>query len=226
MCSQISLPGNEILTDFRKSRVAIEYLHRLRKGKQETSIFWVHASDRGRFIEGCQDTSLEITDNFKESFHKTTPQTPQGCSASGDGVLALVKAWLSGRQSGPWLLILDNTDNAGLFANGRDQPQSVLSAIPHSDSGRILIALRSCGPASQLVHDESYRIPVLAMSKTEGVTLLCRMLPEDQSPAQDFSALAKSLDFLPLAMKQAAAYCQASRGRTSISGYLALFRVQ
>jgi hypothetical protein len=148
------------------------------------------------FKDIYQSIIFEIAERFKESYQKLAPQTPGTKTSDGESVLALVKTRLSSRESGPWLLVLDNADHVEIFAPGYNQPQSILSSIPHSEEGSILITSRDYNVASQIVSNDVCLTQILAMAEKECISLSRNIIARDQSPTSDSAALAKKLDYL------------------------------
>jgi hypothetical protein len=64
-------------------------------------VVWIHASNLTRFRQGYRDMADKLLLPGREDLKAD--------------VLQLVHAWLSDRRSGPWLMILDNVDDDGIF---------------------------------------------------------------------------------------------------------------
>ncbi|KAK6714820.1 hypothetical protein SNK04_005751 [Fusarium graminearum] len=216
------------LTDKSKSQVAIEFAHHVHDEAPQTSVFWVHASSKLRFEEAYRS----IAD---------TLQLPRRNNPDVD-VLRLVRDWMQTEEAGSWLMVLDNVDDVNLFhpsANASEnkaanQPtgenaiassdQRPLAAyLPKYRSGTILITSRSMDAAERLTgsHKAIYRVP--AMDDTRGLRLLQNKLNGDfdKDAAVD---LLRALDYIPLAITQAAAYINRRAPRASVQTYLDAFR--
>lgn len=83
---------------------------------------------------------------------------------------------------------------------------------------------RSRGIGEQFKDDDAALIHVTAMAPSEAVELFRNSLPEDKTPVSQVEELAKTLDFLPLAIKQAISYIRAFEPMTSIGEYLIKFK--
>ena len=140
--------------------------------------------------------------------------------------LQLLRDWLCDVARGPWLVILDNADDARvLLGNPSTSEQADKSAfharldcIPPSNNGQLLVTSRTTEAAKQLV-DWKDTIVVGPMGEDQALTLLRRNVGIGYTE-QDALQLARALDFIPLAMTQAAAYICQSAGRCMIRRYL------
>lgn len=115
-------------------------------------------------------------------------------------------------------MILDNADDArvllGAPSTGEqaDKPafNARLDCIPPCSDGQLLVTSRTAEAAKQLV-DWNDMIVVKPMSENQALTLLCNKLGIKHSK-EDALQLARELDFMPLALTQAAAYIRQSAG--------------
>ncbi|KAL8944298.1 MAG: hypothetical protein Q9211_000638 [Gyalolechia sp. 1 TL-2023] len=204
-----------------KSQLAIELGYRIREQSPGTWVLWVHAGSTARFEQSFRD----IAD------HVNIPgrQDPKA------NIFKLVHGWLAGGKSGQWLLILDNADDphflpeAGSAAWGRQgtsvdgEPRQPLSAyLPQSQHGSILVTSRSKAVALNLVEEKDI-IAVQPMAPSDALVLFKKKLGslvEDDN----LTELADALDFMPLAIAQAAAYISQRAPRYSVQRYLEDFR--
>ncbi|KEY70103.1 hypothetical protein S7711_10298, partial [Stachybotrys chartarum IBT 7711] len=210
-----------------KSQLAIEYAYRLREKSPETWVFWIHASNAARFEQSIRD----IADCAK-IYGRQNPKA---------NILQLVYGWLHDKTNGPWVLILDNLDNAGFLTStsggiggesgGGSESQAgeaentgsrpLLSYIPHCQHGSILVTSRNRSAASELV-EEADIIDVEPMNVKDAVTLFKKKF---RQPISDdalglVTTLVASLEYMPLAIVQAAAYISQRWPRCSIKQYL------
>ncbi|KAH6694360.1 P-loop containing nucleoside triphosphate hydrolase protein [Leptodontidium sp. MPI-SDFR-AT-0119] len=200
-----------------KSQIAIEYSYRLRERDPDLWVFWVYASTAERF-EGAYRSIAATLDLPGADDPKTN-------------VLGLVSRWLSNTDYGRWLMILDNADDIDVFQKTQEGsskgcgPNLPLSSyIPQSISGSVLITTRDRRATSWLGTGYTSVIPVNLMTVEEADRLLLAKIPEGLSTAFDRAELVKELDYLPLAISQAAAYISAKAIRMSVSKYLMLYR--
>ncbi|KAL7762869.1 hypothetical protein ACKLNR_006227 [Fusarium oxysporum f. sp. zingiberi] len=208
--SRVAIAG---LGGVGKSQLAIEFAYRFADRSAETWVFWVHASTQARIIEGFKS----IANNVKL----------MGRDRPDADVLQLVFDWLSNGQNGKWLLVLDSADDSDVLlhstSGGNDDGRKLVEYLPQSPNGSILITTRNRDLAfrltgtSQMIHD------VGPMTQKEALMLLANSLGilSDANAAAD---LVRSLDFIPLAISQAAAYIQMRAPRTSLIQYLDEFR--
>ncbi|KAJ3522867.1 hypothetical protein NM208_g12684 [Fusarium decemcellulare] len=194
---------------FGKSQVAIQFAHHIHDESPQTSVFWIHASSKLRFEEAYRSIAQRL-------------ELPRRNDPDVD-VLGLVRDWLQTEEAGSWLMVLDNVDDVNLFHPGSrasgikaaNQPtdentniqsdQRPLAAyLPKCRSGTILVTSRSIDAAEKLTgsHKAIYRVS--AMDDTRGLQLLRNKLNGDfdRDAAAD---LLRALDYIPLAITQAAA---------------------
>ncbi|KAK2589784.1 hypothetical protein QQS21_012535 [Conoideocrella luteorostrata] len=81
-----------------KSQLAIEFAYRARERSSGTSVFWIHVSNISRFEQGFRDiaTSIKLPGR----------QDPKA------NIFQLLNEWLQDEAEGPWVLILDDVDDA------------------------------------------------------------------------------------------------------------------
>jgi tetratricopeptide (TPR) repeat protein len=206
-----------ILIDDSKSQLAIQYAHSIRDEAPQTFVFWVHASTQARFEEAYRD----IADRL---------QLP-GRSDPRANVLRLVRDWLRDEKNGRWVMIIDNADDIDVFFPSRkrqrdevpgDPPTSLATYLPQSCNGSILVTSRSKNVASRLAGGYNRINEVPAMDKGESLQLL-RMKLGDSPLEERATDLLRALDYIPLAITQAAAYINQS-ARMTVAGYLNEFQ--
>jgi len=218
-----------------KSQIAIHYAHQIRQSYPDTRVFWVYASTRPRFEEAYRTIARTL-------------QLP-GLNDPNIDVLSLVRDWLSNERNGNWLIILDNADDVGTFyAKSRCPGRGITSAqvdgilvptgisdesppsapplalfLPKTPNGKILITSRSIDAAEHLVgsHKNIFRVPV--MNGNQATELFRNKLAYLGNEA-GMPDLLRALDFLPLAISQAAAYINRRPYRMTIAAYLDEFR--
>ena len=150
-------------------------------------------------------------------------------------VFRLVHDWLRDGKNGRWLLILDNVDSPDLLFEARDasqrgqgtgvdsegrQPMSAY--LPQSQNGSILVTSRSKEVALNLVEEKDI-VAVAPMAAAHALSLFEKKLgPLDSG--DDTAELATALEFMPLAIVQAAAYISQRSPRYSVQRYLQDYR--
>ena len=152
---------------------------------------------------------------------------------TGDGkfdILHLVSRYLADEGNGPWLLILDNADDATVLLNPSASDvrsdavpvqRRLLDFVPRVQHGSVIITTRDRSCALNLTGYRCTPIEVLQMTLDESVELLRLFLP--QAHEDEASELVRELENVPLAISQAGAYIK-EVPRVSIPKYLAIFR--
>ncbi|KAH7108877.1 P-loop containing nucleoside triphosphate hydrolase protein, partial [Dendryphion nanum] len=212
--SKIALVG---LGGVGKSQLAIEHAHRTHERSPETWVFWVYASNAVRFEQSYRD----IADRVKIS----------GRRDSKANIFQLVHDWLRDGKS-RWLLILDNVDDArflldsqatghGQTAGSDSTPRPLRDYLPRCDRGSILVTTRNREAALELVEERDI-ITVEPMDKAQALALFEKKLGAKED-STEVNELAAALEYMPLAIVQAAAYITQRAPRCSVRQYLEEF---
>ena len=148
-------------------------------------------------------------------------------------MLRRVCNWLRSEASGKWLIILDNADDESFFNAGTYEAQGAVSGdardrltladlLPQNQNGSILVTSRNMDVAMKLSGGYRDIIQIQPMSPDEGLTLLQHKLvcPLD---GQETELLA-ALEYMPLAIIQAAAYINKRWPRITVTGYTQALR--
>ena len=189
-----------------KSQLAIEYTYRVQESSPR-SVFWVHSGTQARFMEGYQKIAGLLKMN--------------GWDDPKADTLQLVYDWLCNKENGNWVMVIDNADDETVFF---DRSAKVLfDYIPQSENGRILITSRNRDLAYKLTGSHRSIIEVKPMNEADALALLEKKLGSDVSNG-NASELLNVLDYMPLAITQAAAYIQQRAPRMSVKRYLEDFR--
>jgi len=177
-------------------------------------VLWVYASNAARFEQSYRD----IADRVK-IFGRQDPKAD---------IFKLVYDWLCNSKD-RWLLVLDNVDDARFLldvliaqrdeaANLRSAPKPLRSYIPHSERGSVLITTRNQDAALQLVERRNI-INVQPMNDVQASVLFKKKLEKEEDPIS-IDELATALEYMPLAIVQAAAYIAQKAPRCSVRQYL------
>jgi tetratricopeptide (TPR) repeat protein len=184
-------------------------------------VFWIHASNTDRIEQGYR----EITERAKIPGRKD-PKV---------NIFELVVSWLQDESKRTWVLVLDNLDDDAVLSipqpaasraqsGDRDDQlrRPLLAYLPQSQNGVILITTRTKSVATKLVEPRDV-IVVDPMTDIDAIMLLKKKLdmPVDDSDLQE---LASILEYMPLAIVQAAAYTQQKGARYSIRQYIKAFQ--
>ncbi|KAI6777588.1 uncharacterized protein J7T54_005374, partial [Emericellopsis cladophorae] len=136
-----------------------------------------------------------------------------------------VKRWLESTDSGRWLMVLDNADDAELFFNELAAPTAAASSdsklscfLPVCAHGAILVTTRNKKVGSWLAPGTP-PIEVGQMSEQESVGLLRGSLRQADGEAE-LLRLSSRLEHLPLALAQAVAFIQ--ENSISVTKYMQL----
>ncbi|RYP50881.1 hypothetical protein DL769_010894 [Monosporascus sp. CRB-8-3] len=218
--SRVALVG---LGGVGKSQLAIEHAYRVRdtfiKQNKEIWAFWVHAGTRARVEEGFKT----IADAAKIP----------GRNQPNADILQLVCQWLHNERNGQWLIVLDSADDVNVFY-GTDEKAKQTATIgegmrplwtylPQSSNGSILITTRDKELAFKLTGDHKNIIEVGPMDQDHALTLLATK-SGSQYNKDEGTKLVEELEYMPLAISQAAAYIVQRAPRTSVRKYLEEFR--
>jgi len=146
-----------------------------------------------------------------------------------------VHDWLRNNKKGKWILILDNVDDASFLvkaqctgqdwqtngiSSGNSRP--LVSYLPQCPNGSILITTRSNYVALKLVEQRDI-IAIKPMARADALALFERKLGWHDD-GDDAIELTAALEFMPLAIVQAAAYISQRAPRYSVQEYLQNFR--
>ncbi|OCK96219.1 putative kinesin [Cenococcum geophilum 1.58] len=221
---KLSVPASRILLvglgGVGKSQLAIEHCYRTAERSPGTWVFWVHASNAARLEQSYRD----IADQVKLAGRKD-PQAD---------VFKLVHDWLRDERHGKWLLVLDNADSATVLsppsdgrktqAGGGDGAlgQHLSRYLPPSRYGSVLVTSRTKQAASRLV-EESDIIQIEPMHDAGAQALLEKKLGNEVNKG-GIAELAAALEYMPLALVQAAAYIRKQAPRCSVRQYLKEFQ--
>jgi hypothetical protein len=189
----------------------------VRDESSTTWVFWVHAGTPARFGEGyrriAEATKMDGWDDPKAD------------------VLRLVRSWLCDESNGRWLMVVDNADDSSVLfpplhrtqvvevSNPGQAVEPLSDFLPQSPNGSILITSRSRDLAYGLTGNYANVIEVRPMDKGDALALLQKKLGCDVNK-DDAGELLHSLDYMPLAITQAAAYIAQRAPRMTVSRYL------
>ena len=151
---------------------------------------------------------------------------------SGSNVFRLVCNWLRYEANDGWLIILDNADDEGLFENTpkdrytdaaevwSESPLPLSTYLPQTSNGLVLVTSRNRSAAFRLVGNNKNIITVWPMSVHESSRMFSTRF-SGICTQDDVNRLTKQLEYLPLAISQAAAYL--SQGTLTVREYMTAF---
>nr|XP_036584644.1 Kinesin light chain 5 [Colletotrichum truncatum]KAF6794162.1 Kinesin light chain 5 [Colletotrichum truncatum] len=208
--SRFALVG---LGGFGKSQMAIQFAYHLRAVAPNASIFWVNGSSKATFEESYRNIANVLA-------------LPRRHDPDID-ILALVRDWLQREDAGTWLMIVDNADDMEVFfskeSDQYDAQLPVASYLPKTETGKILVTSRSWDAAERLTGNGKAILKVPTMEEAQTLQLLKKKLGSDIDEAAALR-LIQTLEYIPLAVSQAAAYIHKRSGRVTIQSYLEEFQ--
>ena len=193
-----------------KSALALEFAYRTLVQYTGRLIFWVPAISRQSFELAFREIGIRL-------------RVP-GIAKDNADIKQLIKKALSLDSAGDWLMIVDNADDLGVLDGAGVNPGStrLQDYLPQSDRGRIIFTTRSRKAAEELT--PSHVLELDDMSKAEAQQLLARRIskPLLLDGEKAVGELLKLLEYLPLAIVQAAAFINSND--VSVSRYTLLFQ--
>ncbi|KAF6804329.1 Kinesin light chain 5, partial [Colletotrichum plurivorum] len=187
--------------------MAIRFAHHLHATSPKTSIFWVNANTKATFEESYRSIA-----DILALPRRHDPDV---------NVLALVRDWLQREDVSPWLMIIDNADDVKMLFS-KDGIETYISYLPKRNKSKILVTSRSRDAAERLTGNANMVYAVPTMEKEQALQLLQRKLGRDVNEA-DALRLIHTLECIPLAVNQAAAYIHRRSPRVTVESYLEEF---
>jgi hypothetical protein len=188
-----------------KETQKVKFAYSVKDSRPEYSIFWLPALSLESFEQACAEIARTL-------------RIPPAAGDKED-VKELVRQYLSMKRAGKWLLIVDNADDIEMvFGAGRSK--GVVDYLPEREDSLIVFTTRHQEVAVSLTGSDV--IELEKMDGKEAADFLEKSLIRKNLLRQDAitTKLLDELDYLPLAIAQAAAYINTNK--TSISGYLRL----
>ena len=126
---------------------------------------------------------------------------------------SLSRDWLSNEENGPWLLVVDNADDIETFFDSTEiessesdgSPRALFRYLPESLNGSMILTTRDKRVGQRLAKSEK-PINVLPFTIEDARHLLRKTLYNSCQDDNHSAALLEALDFLPMAISQAAAF--------------------
>jgi len=195
----------------RKSQIAIEYCYIFKERHPEAHVFWTYGSNSTRFEQSYQEIARKIS-------------LPGWDDQKVDS-LQLVYDWLKDEDSGNWLFIVDNADDASMFygsksddhSGEKDNSKSYARYLPNGPRGLVLVTTRDRRVGERL-SGRQRPIDITPMTATDSKELLRSKMSEEHWCEADAMMLVQELSYLPLAITQAAAFI--SENNLTVSEYL------
>ena len=201
-----------MLTLHRKSQIVIEHCWTSHEDKPDRHIFWVEASSERSLVKGYREIAEEL----------------HLASSKDDDVAAVqrVYRWFKDEANLPWLFVLDSADDLNTLSGSSSSPEgediSAFDYLPLELPGTVIVITRDARVASRMVPPQNH-IRVPALPADEARELLCsRTIVSDSSLDTAASQLVEQLEYLPIAIIQAAVYI--NENNTTAAEYLENFR--
>lgn len=172
-------------------------------------MFWVYAGTQARVEEGFRAIADAIKLPGRNHPKADIPQ--------------LVYSWLSSERNGRWVMVLDSTDDSDVFYKASGEKKSLVSYLPQSWNGCILVTTRDRGLARRLTGGHKNVIEVGPIVEADAISLLEKKIGA-LSNRDTAGKLVAALDYVPLAISQAAGYIQSMTPRSSLEKYLSDFQ--
>ncbi|KAB8072454.1 violaceus kinesin [Aspergillus leporis] len=187
-----------------KTQIALELAYRARERISGCSVFWIPCNS----YESVEQTYLRIASDLGMTHIEPAEVKEQ------------VQTCLSQGAAGNWLLIFDNADDMEMWTKGGKTATPLKNILPKSENGHILFTSRNRKLVVKLAPANVLSIP--DMDQSTAKQMLEKLLIRKELLQDDCAttALLKQLDFLPLAITQAAAYI--NENDIMLSDYLSL----
>jgi GTPase SAR1 family protein len=187
-CQKIAVVG---LGGVGKTQVALQFAYSVLEKQPDISVFWIHALSLETFEQACREVASVL-----------------GILGAKDGkedAKKLVQRHLSKEIAGKWMLVVDNADNVEVV-KGSDGEKGILDYLPESELGLTVFTTRDKKTAHALAGSST--LDVEKLNLVAASDLFKKMLTRKNLLYEEatVSELLVDLDFLPLAITQAAAY--------------------
>ncbi|KAF2726400.1 hypothetical protein EJ04DRAFT_223043, partial [Polyplosphaeria fusca] len=196
-----------------KTALALETAYRVKEHQPACAVFWVPAISRETFEQAFRDigTALNI---------------PGTAEANAD-VKRLVRAKLSDQSLGPWLMVVDNADDASVLFDPLKKGGSrerLIDFVPHSRKGSVLFTTRTRKAAVDLAGGTALQLGELDEREAKEL-LRARLFPDNHILLEDEGIVRELLDmlaFLALAIVQAIAFI--NKNNSTLEEYLSIYK--
>ncbi|KAL8376638.1 hypothetical protein RB595_007648 [Gaeumannomyces hyphopodioides] len=190
-----------------KTQLALQLAYWAKQHRPEYSIFWVPV------LSGA---------TFEQAYNEIAKKLRLQDVATDEDPKDSVRRYLSSEAAGPWLLIVDNADDADLLFGSPDMPSGLADYLPESEDGLVLFTTRSREVAVSVAGSDV--VELFEMDPQEAADYLEKLLIRKDllRDEGESTKLLKELTYLPLAITQAAAYLNTIQ--VSIAEYLKLLR--
>lgn len=188
-------------------------------------MFWVHASSTARFEQSYRQIAEQV-------------RIDDWADPKAD-VLNMVRAWLCDETNGAWTMVVDNADDSDVVfgpdskvaeragrssavsENALSNHRSIVNYLPACSHGSILITSRNREVVNGLIEYAEDIFEVGPMYEEDAIALLKKKLKKSRLDDDQtaLTRLVQQLDYMPLAIAQAAAYINEPGSRMTVSRY-------
>ncbi|RFU32279.1 hypothetical protein B7463_g4070, partial [Scytalidium lignicola] len=196
-----------------KSQIAFEYA---RRSSTSQSVFWIRANNLDNIESGYLAIAKELVPQFN-AVHKMQ-------------IFETVRDQLAKKDTGPWLLVLDDADDLDLLVGNQRKTDfeqfKFINYIPFVAHGQVLVTTRQ----SRLIGMEDMvpaqnGIRVKEMTVEDGLALLKRCMPSEllsKASRAEGQKFLETLGGLPLAIVQATSYMREEQ--LPMEGFISLYQ--
>ncbi|KAH6703228.1 P-loop containing nucleoside triphosphate hydrolase protein [Leptodontidium sp. MPI-SDFR-AT-0119] len=193
------------LSGIGKSCVAVEFAIRHYQKNPQTWILWLDGTTESTFLRDY----CGIAEHVKLSCSGESPESQ----------VLVIREWLDTKQSGNWLMIVDNVDD-GVLLDGK---KPLIDTIASNPNGSVIFTTRNKQIAAKLAPTTKI-IQIPSLDVHEGLNFLGDFFEPVQPAQKDLVAAEKLLGLLeyqPLAIRCAGSFIYSHS--MSISSYLELY---
>lgn len=208
-CVYSALYDRSMLILNRKSQLAIHFARYVHDKSPNTSIFWIYGASKA---------------TFEASYRRIAETLLLPRRADADvNLLALVRDWLQKVDASPFLMVIDNADSIDVYSGNAKNGEGLASYLPNCNHGKVLITTRNRDTAERLTGNGKWIRQIPVMEPDQALQLLQSRLGRNKEEESDARCLIRALDYIPLAISQAAAYIQRRSPRVTLRSYLVAF---
>lgn len=206
-CQRVAIVG---LGGVGKTQIVLEFAYRKKSTTPDCSILWIPATEPSAFEQAYRRVGIDL-------------KIP-GIAADGADVKYLVKESMSKDTAGPWLLIVDNADDSEMLFErkyGEDAKYALIDYLPFSPSGSIIFTTRNRKAAIKQAANNIIHVGMMENDVAREVLAKSLLQPDILHDTAATNQLLDLLDWLPLAIIQAAAYM--NENDVTVAQYIELY---
>ncbi|SPO02864.1 uncharacterized protein DNG_05541 [Cephalotrichum gorgonifer] len=199
-CQKLAVFG---LGGMGKTQVTLQFAYWVKQHQPQYSVFWVPALSEESFTNAYKEVAEKIG----------IPINPD----KEDPRLSLQKH-LNSKDAGKWLLIVDNADDEGVLFG----ETGIYNYLPQSEMGLTIFTTRFKDIGLRLAQTDLIKLQEMGQQEAREL-LEASLHPEVPRDEATSAELLVELNYLPLAITQAAAYLNRNES-SSVGRYLELLR--